>query len=126
MWKEFFYIPRNTKKENNLDIRVFLNPFDEEILNKSGSKFSPDDGLRNLQLWGVIPGGDKYFFVETNLLPDDIMSQTLDRPGVPHIEMVYITRLSTSVSSMINDGPHTLKIYEDKLGEDESKRTHCN
>ena len=105
---------------------MFVNLFDRELLNISESNLPPDYVLGNLLLLGPLPGGDKYFFVETNLLPDDIMSQTLDRPGVPHIEMVYITRSSTSVSSMINDGPHTLKIYEDKLGEDESKRTHCN
>ena len=82
VWKEFCYIPRNTKKENNLDIRVFLNPFDEEILNKSGSKFSPDDGLRNLQLWGVIPGGDKYYcLLETYLFLGNGISYTLDCLG---------------------------------------------
>ena len=51
-------------------------------------------------------------------------SKTLDNFGVPDIKVIDITKSSTSVSSMKNDDLHTLKIYEDKLGEYGSKITH--
>ena len=51
----------------------------------------------------------------TDIFPDGGRSQNLDRLGVPHIDMVEITRSSTSVLYMNNYDLHKLNRYEYKL-----------
>ena len=81
-------------------------------MNNSESNLSPDDLSRNLPFLGPIPGGEGYAcLLETEIFPVDRRSQTLDNIGVPEIEMVDITRSSTSVPSGTDDELHALKRY---------------
>ena len=94
-----------------------------EMLNNSESNISPDYVSRNLPILLPLPGGDvDACLLETDLLPGNDRSQSLDRLGLPDIEMLEITRAFTSVSSVTNDDLHTLQRCEEKLGEDGSKK----
>ena len=87
-------------------------------MNKWESNLSTDNVSTNLPFLGPLPGGDGYdCFLETHLLPGDSRPHNLDRLGVPYIEMIDITRAPIIISSMKNDYIHTLKRYEEKLGE---------
>ena len=61
-----------------------------------------------------------------NLLPGDGRYHTFYCVGVPEIDIVNITRASTSVPYVTNDDLHTHKRYQEKLEEDRSKKTHQN
>ena len=64
--------------------------------------------------------------MDADLFSGNGRSHSFNRIGVPAIDMVESTREPTSMPFMTNDDLHTLKRYEETLGDAESKRTHHN
>ena len=102
-YKAFHYSLGNRSKEKNLSIRFLANLLTKDLLNNLVSNPSPDYVTSNLPFLVLLSGWDAdACLLEMNMLPGDGRSCTFGHLGVPHIEMVYINRASTSVMYITN------------------------